>query len=517
MAVREYIGARYVPMFADPISWDNTKTYEPLTVVMYQGNSYTSRQYVPTGIAIDNDDYWALTGNYNAQIEQYRGEVQSLSNEVVLIDGRVDTLSDTCSGLDLRLDAIEADDWVTSDRIADGAVTSDKFNDGSVTTDKIGNAAVTAQKLASNSVTSGKISDGAVTAGKIGSSAVTTVKIADEAITTAKIADNAITKEKIANEDIFLIFGDSWCNFIDHPNWSISVADVLECGTIINYGFGGATFISNSSNLVSQQISQAISELTSAQKANVKYVMIMAGVNDHNPYQPSGFNSAVEECLIMCKNAFTNAVVQWFPTSCAPSYTSDGKWLYCAASFWNFISERGNGSDNNDEDNHYAFPSCGTAFYFNQRSNAEAFFDGSKLHLNDYGRRAIANAILEGYGKLAFPYYRDMAVELSSNRGHLIIKCTPTSVRLHGYVENLSGQPDYELDATTSERIILGMVGEQSAHVASGSMPLNTLYPVFPANGGADGYAGFWIISPYYLVSFDTSSGFSGSTRYIAG
>ena len=75
--VRQYIGARYVPLFADPAEWDNTKTYEPLTIVLHKGNSYTSRQYVPTGIDINNNEYWALTGNYNAQIEAYRAETQA--------------------------------------------------------------------------------------------------------------------------------------------------------------------------------------------------------------------------------------------------------------------------------------------------------------------------------------------------------------------------------------------------------------------------------------------------------
>lgn len=75
--VRQYIGARYVPLFADPAEWDNTKTYEPLTIVLHKGNSYTSRQYVPTGIDITDNDYWALTGNYNAQIEAYRAETQA--------------------------------------------------------------------------------------------------------------------------------------------------------------------------------------------------------------------------------------------------------------------------------------------------------------------------------------------------------------------------------------------------------------------------------------------------------
>jgi len=72
--VRQYIGARYVPLFAEPAEWDNTKTYEPLTIVLHNGNSYTSRQYVPAGIDITNTSFWMLTGNYNAQIEAYRKE-----------------------------------------------------------------------------------------------------------------------------------------------------------------------------------------------------------------------------------------------------------------------------------------------------------------------------------------------------------------------------------------------------------------------------------------------------------
>lgn len=82
MAVREYVGARYVPLFADPIEWNDKRTYEPLTIVEHEGNSYTSRQFVPLGIAISNEDFWALTGNYNAQVEQYR-------QEVLAFDGRI--------------------------------------------------------------------------------------------------------------------------------------------------------------------------------------------------------------------------------------------------------------------------------------------------------------------------------------------------------------------------------------------------------------------------------------------
>lgn len=71
---RQYIGARYVPIFAG--EWDITKEYEPLMIVMYNGSSYTSRTYIPVGVEITDNRYWALTGNYNAQLEAYRHEVQ---------------------------------------------------------------------------------------------------------------------------------------------------------------------------------------------------------------------------------------------------------------------------------------------------------------------------------------------------------------------------------------------------------------------------------------------------------
>lgn len=80
MATRQYIGARYVPKFADPIEWNENMVYEPLTIVNYLGASYTSKKIVYAGIAPTNSNYWALTGNYNAQVEQYRQEVEELKN-----------------------------------------------------------------------------------------------------------------------------------------------------------------------------------------------------------------------------------------------------------------------------------------------------------------------------------------------------------------------------------------------------------------------------------------------------
>lgn len=80
MGTRQYIGARYVPKFADPIAWDNTRSYEALEIVTNLNTSYTSKKPVPVGIDITNSEYWVATGNYNAQVEQYHQEVVELEN-----------------------------------------------------------------------------------------------------------------------------------------------------------------------------------------------------------------------------------------------------------------------------------------------------------------------------------------------------------------------------------------------------------------------------------------------------
>lgn len=79
---RQYIGARYVPIFADPIEWDNQRSFEPLTIVTYLGASYTSKKNVPSGVKPTDNEYWVLTGNYNAQIEEYRLETEKVKTSL---------------------------------------------------------------------------------------------------------------------------------------------------------------------------------------------------------------------------------------------------------------------------------------------------------------------------------------------------------------------------------------------------------------------------------------------------
>lgn len=155
--VTQYVGARYVPVFANPAQWSSEREYEPLTIVLYQGNSFTSMQYVPIGIDINNEEFWAQTGNYNAQIEQYRQEVreytkkvatlentqtqqgatietlksttENLGNSVNALNTKVETQGETINVLDGRADAL--------DTAVDGIKASDKRN---LIGDRISNA-----------------------------------------------------------------------------------------------------------------------------------------------------------------------------------------------------------------------------------------------------------------------------------------------------------------------------------------------------------------------------------------
>ena len=97
-----YVGHRYVPKIIG--EWDNTQIYEPLSIVQYQGASYTSRQYVPVGVELTNEEYWVVTGNYNAQVEQYRQDVVKVSNDVTNLTTNV---NNEIGRIDVEIDDID--------------------------------------------------------------------------------------------------------------------------------------------------------------------------------------------------------------------------------------------------------------------------------------------------------------------------------------------------------------------------------------------------------------------------
>jgi hypothetical protein len=82
-----YIGARYVPIFADPVEWDDEREYEPLTIVVHNGDCYTSKCYVPKGAQLPpypegQTKYWVKTSDYNGQFADLKKTVLDLSRLV---------------------------------------------------------------------------------------------------------------------------------------------------------------------------------------------------------------------------------------------------------------------------------------------------------------------------------------------------------------------------------------------------------------------------------------------------
>lgn len=87
---RQYIGARYVPIFDG--DWNSAKVYEPLTIVNYNGGSYTSKKTCPAGTLPTNTDYWALSGTYNGQIAALQQDVANLQESDAYITNRISVL-----------------------------------------------------------------------------------------------------------------------------------------------------------------------------------------------------------------------------------------------------------------------------------------------------------------------------------------------------------------------------------------------------------------------------------------
>lgn len=126
MATTEYIGARYVPIFfTNPVTgtteWTDTVPFEPLTIVTYNGYSYTSRRFVPVGTAITNNAYWALTGNFNGQVAVYVAEVEALAEEVAGMAEDVDAIPETIA--DALTEALT--DYATKEYVDDAIAAID--------------------------------------------------------------------------------------------------------------------------------------------------------------------------------------------------------------------------------------------------------------------------------------------------------------------------------------------------------------------------------------------------------
>ena len=273
MTVKQVIGARYVPLFSEPIDWDNTKTYEPLTIVYYGGNSYTSKQAVPKGIDITNTDYWALTGNYNAQIEQYRKEVQAYDSRI------------TANGTAIANETTRAmaEEKVNADAIANEttrAMAEEKVNADAIkakaNTADLGTAAFK------------DISD--------------TVSNGDKNLPTSNAVYNAITNKKT-----LIVIGDSYSNNAQTgtPLWY----DIYATNKNLNVyttASDGVGFIAGTNNF-QNQLTTAINSINAN---NVREVIVMGGLNDFATTEtPTNIGAAAKNLAANIRAAFPTAEI----------------------------------------------------------------------------------------------------------------------------------------------------------------------------------------------------------------
>lgn len=259
MSVREYVGARYVPLVVG--DWDNTKTYEPLSVVYYQGASYTSRQYVPTGIEITNTDYWALSANYNAQVEAYRSEVQAI------LPYDTTPTQDSAKG-------------VTSGGVYEAITEVSDVVDGVTPFD------TTPTEGSAKGVTSGGVYDFVIE----------------------------------SSEKTMLVFGDSWTgdgNGSLYPSaeysWVPKVAQGIGATSYKSYAIAGYQL---STNFISQ-LNNAKSDYTTANDIKkVKWIIIFGGVNDWQNTTDvtiTSFRSGLSSFLSAVASYFTSAQIVFVP------------------------------------------------------------------------------------------------------------------------------------------------------------------------------------------------------------
>ncbi len=106
MAIREYIGARYIPRFRG--TYNVTSSYEALDVVDNgQGTSYIAKIPTPAGIPLTNTTYWALYGASSGAIVNLQGQIDdmkdgsingSLQNQINTNASNIQTLSTSFDG-----------------------------------------------------------------------------------------------------------------------------------------------------------------------------------------------------------------------------------------------------------------------------------------------------------------------------------------------------------------------------------------------------------------------------------
>ena len=362
-----YVGLRYVPLFDG--DWDNTKNYEPLTIVNYQGNSYTSKTYVPSGTSIDNTTFWSITGNYNAQVEAYREETARVQNN---LDKKPFVANGSTIPLTVDDYAQLIDDELYEGRKGDFFIKNDDeiYFIGDIVDDSI-----VWVKVANDSDVSSAIET-------LESSLQDTIEALEESLqyTTRKGL-------KIG------FFGDSWVlgndNYGGHyvNNFAKLVSDKIGAD-VYNYGLGGAGFCRKVGGLDLEGKLDAVHN--DPTQPDLDICVVMGGFNDWNHIEDAGetytaqtINSKAQTYLTKIHTYYPNAKIVW----CGMNM----KCNYLNANFWSIFDYLNNVPYVVDNSNvvincqNWVWTLIGKSQYYNN--------DG--VHPAPQGHIIIANAIVQ--------------------------------------------------------------------------------------------------------------------------
>lgn len=422
MAVTQYIGARYVPVLADPVEWSIANDYEPLTIVLHQGNSYTSRQFVPAGINIANTEFWALTGNYNAQIEQYRAEVQTFDSRITENTTANATQTAQLAG--------------TSNSGLKGLIDT---NTGNIATNAadIGDLDTSLTALEGTTQSYMTATD-AKLAGTETSGLKTLINANSNAI--ADLQDATMTRDMV-------IIGDSFTSSYyvqDSALWYHAVADFLGC-TPHNYSQRGAGYLRAStvdSSTFMTLLQQAAAD-SSFDNGNVKWVFVYGGLNDID-------HADADSAFSTHFTNFCNAVVSNFPNAqlvvCGINSWQSGFSLYHTGNNWRgqIFYEQTMKSQTGFRNARGIFVSMCGALGFNS-----SWYNSDNSHPNAEGHKMLATWILSAmFGSgLMHSVSTNFSIYESSDAGagSLVLHLAPGFIEFRG--NTVAAQADsYVLD-----------------------------------------------------------------------
>ena len=367
MEVTQYIGARYVAVLADPLEWSSANAYEPLTIVLYQGNSYTSRQAVPVGVAITNEDFWACTGNFNAQIEAYRQEVARIAQQL----GTIETTAGTAA--------------------SDAQSALAKIGTGFDSTDTV-RAAVDAINTLIGNLPAGVVDVGTELGNLAGDvSDLETILTGFDTTNQVKTYVDESVAAMSQSKKVMVVIGDSFTSdyYINDSNlWYHAVADTLNCDAY-NYSERGSGYLNagNEGHTFLALAQEAESD-TQFDNADVAWLFVYGGLNDiDHANAGTAFSTNLTNFCNYVSSTFPNAQL----VVCGINAWKTGFSFYNTGSYFRgqMFYERLIKQQNALYNAHAIFISMCCALGFN-----EAYYSSANNHPNDLGQSVIASWIL---------------------------------------------------------------------------------------------------------------------------